>query len=82
MYKIWAIDRRSRAVFASAGSRDSGALRRAIRIVVESGLMYSAGVVVFFVVYLAGNNAQYGVSDCVSALCPSSPPCFQLPENA
>ena len=34
-----------------------------MHIVIESGLMYSVGVVVFFAVYLASNNAQYGVSD-------------------
>ena len=67
VYKIWSIDRSSRALFASTGSKDNGALRRAIRIIVESGLMYSVGVVVFFIVYLAGNNSQYGVSDCVGA---------------
>ena len=37
-----------------------------MHIIIESGLMYSLSVVVFFVVYLASNNAQYGVSDCVS----------------
>ena len=52
-------------VFATLGEESS--LRRVIRIIVESGLMYSAGVVLFFVVYVAGNNALYGVSDCVSS---------------
>ena len=37
-----------------------------MHIVIESGLMYSVSVVVFFVLYFASNNAQYGVSDCVS----------------
>ena len=38
-----------------------------MHIIIESGLMYTVGVVVFFAVYLADNNAQYGVSDCVSS---------------
>ncbi|KIP04646.1 hypothetical protein PHLGIDRAFT_129367 [Phlebiopsis gigantea 11061_1 CR5-6] len=62
VYKIWSIKRYSRDFFGALG--ESG-LRRAIRIVVESGLMYSLGVAVFFIVYVAGNNALYGVSDCV-----------------
>ncbi|EJF60321.1 hypothetical protein DICSQDRAFT_171278 [Dichomitus squalens LYAD-421 SS1] len=66
VYKIWSIERRSRAIFtmSSVASGTEG-LRRAMRIIIESGLMYSVGVIVFFVVYLANNNAQYGVSDCV-----------------
>ncbi|KAM5545852.1 hypothetical protein V8D89_000890 [Ganoderma adspersum] len=65
VYKIWSIERRGRAAFGGTGVGDNSTLRRAMRIVIESGLMYSAGVIVFFVVYLASNNAQYGVSDCV-----------------
>lgn len=43
-----------------------------MQIIIESGLMYSVSVVVFFAMYLASNNAQYGVSDCVSS--PPPPP--------
>ncbi|KAI1793790.1 hypothetical protein LXA43DRAFT_1059780 [Ganoderma leucocontextum] len=65
VYKIWSNEHRARAVFAGTGGSDTSALRRAMHIIIESGLMYSVSVVVFFVVYLASNNAQYGVSDCV-----------------
>ena len=47
----------------SGGSRR---LTRVIRILVESGLIYTISVVAFFGTFLASNNAQYGVSDCVS----------------
>ena len=42
-------------------------LTRVVRILVESGLLYTASVIVFFATFLASNNAQYGVSDVVSA---------------
>ncbi|RPD54059.1 hypothetical protein L227DRAFT_556836 [Lentinus tigrinus ALCF2SS1-6] len=47
-------------------------LTRVIRILVESGLIYTASVVVFFGTFLASNNAQYGVSDVVVQLIPVS----------
>ncbi|PIL34431.1 hypothetical protein GSI_03206 [Ganoderma sinense ZZ0214-1] len=69
VYKIWSIERRSRIAFAShdasAGYNNTTALRRAMHIVIESGLMYTLSVVIVFVVFLASNNAQYAVSDCV-----------------
>ncbi len=68
VYKIWSVERRSRAVFVGTALSDTSSLRRVMHIVIESGLMYSVSVVVFFAVYLASNNAQYGVSDCVSLL--------------
>ena len=40
-------------------------LTRVIRILVESGLIYTVSVIVFFGTFLASNNAQYGVSDVV-----------------
>ncbi|KAH8105362.1 hypothetical protein BXZ70DRAFT_1043500 [Cristinia sonorae] len=67
VYKIYTILGQSAHYFVSSRGegRSGGGLRRAMRIVIESGAMYSVAVFVFFVVYLAGNNAQYGVSDCV-----------------
>ena len=41
-------------------------LTRVVRILVESGLLYTASVIVFFCTFLTSNNAQYGVSDVVS----------------
>jgi hypothetical protein len=67
VYKIQKIERHSRILFSSGTGSSSGgdSLRRAIRITVESGLLYSASIITFFAVYLANNNAQYAVSDCV-----------------
>ena len=66
VYRIMKIN----AGVAGAGTTRIGGggrkLARAVRILVESGLIYTASVVVFFGTFLASNNAQYGVSDCVS----------------
>ncbi|KIP07584.1 hypothetical protein PHLGIDRAFT_412628 [Phlebiopsis gigantea 11061_1 CR5-6] len=62
IYKIWRVDRSSRRLFSL---RSSDSLKRAIRIVVESGLMYTLSVVCLMGVYISGNNAMYGVSDCL-----------------
>ncbi|KIP07596.1 hypothetical protein PHLGIDRAFT_35367 [Phlebiopsis gigantea 11061_1 CR5-6] len=62
VYKVYTAEKQARTIFAS---HSSSALKRANHIIIESGLMYSASVVCFFAVYLASNNAQYGVSDCV-----------------
>lgn len=71
VYKVYVAEKRARTVFAS---HTSSALKRANHIIIESGLMYSAGVLCFFAVYLASNNAQYGVSDCVR-------PCLSPPHS-
>ena len=47
-------------------------LTRVVRILVESGLIYTISVIVFFGTFLASNNAQYGVSDVVRARHPSA----------
>ena len=58
VYKIGSVERCSRMAFAgTALSSDTSPLRRTMHIVIESGLMYSASVVVFFIVYLVSNNA-------------------------
>ena len=44
----------------------SSRLTRVVRILIESGLIYTASVVVLICTFLASNNAQYGVSDVVS----------------
>ncbi|TBU28426.1 hypothetical protein BD309DRAFT_1061493 [Dichomitus squalens] len=66
-YKIGSIERQSRVIFGSSGS----GLRRAMRIIIESGLMYSIAIIISFAVYATSSNAEYAVSDCVSSLSPS-----------
>lgn len=77
VYRIWRVNRQSTAfetlpssssstqpsrAFNSNGTR----LSRIMRIIIESGLMYTISVVVSVIPYLAGNNSYYGISDCVS----------------
>ncbi|RPD78889.1 hypothetical protein L226DRAFT_530766 [Lentinus tigrinus ALCF2SS1-7] len=45
------------------------------RILIESGLIYTTSVVVFFCTFLANNNSQYPVSDVIVQLIPI---CFTL----
>ncbi|KAI0702043.1 hypothetical protein C8T65DRAFT_579352, partial [Cerioporus squamosus] len=55
----------SQGITRVGGSRR---LTRVIRILIESGLIYTISVVVFFCTFLASNNAQYGVSDVVRSM--------------
>nr|VWO98255.1 Cytochrome P450 monooxygenase CYP52X1 [Ganoderma boninense] len=64
VYKIWSIEHRSKVVFAITGGTDTTRLRRAMHIIIESGLMYTVSVVILFILYLTSNNAQFAVSDC------------------
>ncbi|RDX54760.1 hypothetical protein OH76DRAFT_1340756 [Lentinus brumalis] len=43
-------------------------LIRVVRVLVESGLVYTVSVVCFFSLFLASNNAQYPVSDVVRGI--------------
>ncbi len=43
-------------------------LTRVVRVLVESGLVYTVSVVCFFSLFLASNNAQYPVSDVVRGI--------------
>ena len=55
----------------SVKSKSTGAtvyphrLSRVMRIILDSGLLYTVCVIIFFGTNLAGSNAQYGVSDVV-----------------
>ncbi|TFY75243.1 hypothetical protein EWM64_g8769 [Hericium alpestre] len=67
VWKIWSIHSWSYTPSIASRVHDTSshdALRHAIRVVIESGAMYSASIIVFFVVYLAGSNGQYAASDC------------------
>ncbi|TFY51508.1 hypothetical protein EVG20_g10969 [Dentipellis fragilis] len=80
VHRIWSLQRRTRDLFVDSrgGQSGGGALTRAMRIIIESGTMYSVSVIVFFAVYLANNNAQYGVSDCVRGPLSESTCCCSL----
>lgn len=60
MQKLWKV----RSQIASI-SADPGKPMRIIRIIIDSGFMYTVSVVIFFATGLAGSNSQYPVSNCV-----------------
>lgn len=63
VYRIWRVN-------SEIGSgqllRPNSPLTRVVIILIQSGLLYTFSVVILFVLYLAGNNAIYGVSNAVS----------------
>lgn len=70
MWRIWRVRRRT-----VDSAVHPNRLRHVIRIVIDSGLMYTITVIVFFGTTLAESNAQYGVSDVVVQMIVSvSPP--------
>ena len=73
VWRIWRVKTRS-----AAATVHPHRLARVMRIILDSGLLYTVCVVVFFGTTLAGSNAQYGVSDVVVQVIvrvlPPSPP--------
>ena len=67
VYRILQVTRGVNSVM-HAGDSGTRRLTRVVRILVESGLLYTVSVIVFFGTFLASNNAQYGVSDVVRSL--------------
>ncbi|KIP05679.1 hypothetical protein PHLGIDRAFT_119583, partial [Phlebiopsis gigantea 11061_1 CR5-6] len=62
VWRIWRIDRQTAALAARPARRRSR-LANVVRILVESGALYTALVLATFGTELAGSNAIYGVSD-------------------
>ena len=67
VYRIMTINA---AIASQSVTRLSGnhKLTRIVRILVESGLIYTVSVVIFFCTFLASNNSQYPVSDVVRGI--------------
>ncbi|KAI0027984.1 hypothetical protein K488DRAFT_35307, partial [Vararia minispora EC-137] len=65
VYKIYQVQKTNTSVSIHGGGASSG-LKRAMRIIIESGALYTASVIAFFAVYLASSNAQYVAADAVS----------------
>lgn len=57
VYRLWSLDRGAGHPFLHRGEKTR--LKNAIRIIVESGLLYTATVFVCFCTYLANSNAFY-----------------------
>lgn len=41
-------------------------MKKLVRVLIESGLLYTLSIVILFTLYMTSNNAQLGVSDSVS----------------
>ena len=69
VWRIWGVDRKSSPhvthVNTQQGSIPRTRLHQVIRIIIESGMLYTTLVIATFICELAGSNAIYGVSDVV-----------------
>ncbi|KAG5636174.1 hypothetical protein H0H81_008924 [Sphagnurus paluster] len=63
VYRIWSIQRSVK--FRATVSSEKSPLWKAMRILIESGLLYTVSIVILFILYMASNNAQFGVSNSV-----------------
>lgn len=43
-------------------------LTNVMRLLIESGLLYTSSIVILFILYMSSNNGQYGVSNAVSTV--------------
>lgn len=67
VYRIWRVDSSGRKYLMSNGTGKSaqGRLRNVMRIIIESGLMYSVIALLTFITIIVGSNAVYVTSDMV-----------------
>ncbi|KAH8092475.1 hypothetical protein BXZ70DRAFT_455547 [Cristinia sonorae] len=70
VYKIWSVssDTAEVAVSSYGNGRHGSSMRHAMRIIIESGAIYTTAVVIFFITYLSRSNAQYVVAACMVQL--------------
>ncbi|TFY75789.1 hypothetical protein EWM64_g8225 [Hericium alpestre] len=64
VYRIWSIYRANNDI-SEENLGGTTALRRAIRIIVESGAVYTLSIIILFVLDVTGSNSLYLTSDCV-----------------
>ncbi|KAF5376458.1 hypothetical protein D9615_008606 [Tricholomella constricta] len=63
VHRIWSIQRAVK--FRATVASEKGPLSKVMRILIESGLMYTMSIVILFGLYMASNNGQFGVSNSV-----------------
>ncbi|RDB21603.1 hypothetical protein Hypma_011202 [Hypsizygus marmoreus] len=63
VWRIWSIQRAVK--FRATTVSEKSPLSRVMRILIESGLMYTMSIIVLFGLYMASNNGQFGVSNSV-----------------
>ncbi|KAJ3735992.1 hypothetical protein DFJ43DRAFT_1150788 [Lentinula guzmanii] len=62
IWRIWSIISNAKKLFPS---RTRSPLSDAIRILLDSGLIYTSSALVMLITYIVSNNASYLVSDCL-----------------
>ncbi|KAJ7719956.1 hypothetical protein B0H16DRAFT_1218975, partial [Mycena metata] len=67
VFRIWRVDQQN-ARFAyhtnsSSANKRQSKLRQVMRVIIESGLMYTTIALITFITYIANSNSTYGVSD-------------------
>lgn len=65
VWRIWLVSRDTSRLTSLNNRKGPSRLGNVIRIVIESGLLYTSLVLITFGTELAGSNAIYGVSDVV-----------------
>ncbi|KAF9467494.1 hypothetical protein BDZ94DRAFT_1232876 [Collybia nuda] len=63
VHRIWKIQKALK--YRATTSSEKSPLSRVMRLLIESGLMYTLSIVVLFGLYMASNNGQFGVSNAV-----------------
>ena len=63
--RIWKVQQETAQYHVSSGGRRGSAAWRAMIIIIESGAIYTCSLLIFFVVFVSKNNAQYACSDAV-----------------
>ncbi|KAJ7749586.1 hypothetical protein DFH07DRAFT_828975 [Mycena maculata] len=65
VFRIWKVDRQNaRFAYQTASSQyRPSRLRKVMRIIIESGLMYTVVAFITFVTYIVNSNSSYGTSD-------------------
>ena len=66
VYRIWNVQSKLSSHRSKTHTDDPAS--RVMRVLVESGLLYTASILVLFGTYLSSNNAILGVSDTVRSL--------------
>lgn len=64
VHRIWSIQRE--AIYRSPQSiADRSPLDRVLRLMIESGLLYTSSIIILFGLFLSSNNGEFGVSNAV-----------------
>lgn len=72
IWRIWRVDSRSSVYFHSGSTvNQTRYLRKVMRVIAESGAVYTLMVFLTFILCITGSNALYPMSDMVSRILPA-----------